>query len=112
MGRGPPEPQGGWWQDERGKWRQGGRPLNIPTPDAGERHSLDGVLVALLGALVGAVLSVPFTLWMLSGAGADAFTWLVAFPLFAFVGVLLGAGLALPVRAVWRRAASRFGDAS
>src|SRR3954471_543471 len=105
-------PAGGWWQDERGKWRHGGQPVTFPPPTISGNRSLDWVFVGLIGALVGLLASIPFTVWMLSGAGADAFTWMVAFPFFAFVGVLLGAGVAFPVRSLWRRLASHFADPS
>src|SRR6266404_5850683 len=84
MGHGPPEPEGGWWQDENGKWRQGGRPDTLPAA-AGKsnpvsdqvRRSGVGVaaLVIAFGAIVGGVSGCAATFPLLSGTDADAFSY-------------------------------------
>jgi hypothetical protein len=109
MGR---EPTGGWWQDEKGKWRQGGRPGAIPAPVAGESRSVrvpagiyrvgGGLLLALFGALAGAAASVALTYALLSGEEVDALVWLAGFIFFCFFGMPLGIGLALLLgRLLW-----------
>ena len=63
-----------------------------------------GCIVALLGASAGAVVSIALTVWLLSGAEADAFTWLATALFFLFFGIPVGIALAF---LVGRRFANR-----
>src|SRR5438067_11264083 len=62
------EPAGGWWQDEKGRWRQRGRPQTMPLADAASPPALARLSRRVLELL-------PALVFHLVGAGA----WLISF---------------------------------
>jgi hypothetical protein len=107
------DPQGDWWQDDRRRWRRGGRPDSAAVEAAPEaRRSFGcgyafvrfgvGLLLALVGALVGIGASAGLTYWLLSGQGVNALVWFAGFVFFCFLGIPLGIALALLLgRRLW-----------
>jgi hypothetical protein len=56
---------------------------------------VDSLIAGLIGGFVGAVVGIALTVALLSSEEADPFVWLAAGLFFVFLGVPLGAGLAI-----------------
>jgi ABC-type antimicrobial peptide transport system permease subunit len=62
-----------------------------------------GCIVSFLGGIVGAAAGVGVTYLILAGQRADALEWAVSFAMFAIIGMVLGAGVAIGLALLVRK---------